>query len=201
MYRGETSLHIALIHHPVLNKKGDIIGSAVTNLDLHDIARVARTYGVSRYYIVTPYPDQQNLAREMLNHWLTGHGGRYNPARKEALSIVRVVDNLEDVQENIRKRFNRKPLLVCTSARKQSCSVSFSEVRKEVNRKHPVILLFGTAHGLAPELLQQADHILPPITGVTDYNHLSVRSAASIILDRLSGTENEQERLEGISQL
>ncbi|WP_457576403.1 RNA methyltransferase [Desulfomarina sp.] len=189
MYRGETSLHIALIHHPVLNKKGDIIGSAVTNLDLHDIARVARTYGVSRYYIVTPFPDQQNLIREMLDHWLTGHGGRYNPARKEALHIVRVADNLETVQESIRKRFNRKPLLVCTSAREQNCPVSYSEVRQEINKKYPVILLFGTAHGLAPELLQLADHVLPPIAGAADYNHLSVRSAASIVIDRLLGAE------------
>ncbi len=188
MYRGETSLHIALIHHPVLNKKGDIIGSAVTNLDLHDIARVARTYGVSRYYIVTPYSDQQNLVREMLDHWLTGHGGQYNPARKEALNIVRVVDNLEHVQENIVKRFNRKPFLVCTSARKQNCSISYSEVKKEINSNHPVLLLFGTAHGLAPELLQRAVHVLPPITGIADYNHLSVRSAASIVIDRLLGT-------------
>ncbi|BCL60367.1 hypothetical protein DGMP_10600 [Desulfomarina profundi] len=187
MYRGETSLHIALIHHPVLNKKGDIIGSAVTNLDLHDIARVARTYGVSRYYIVTPYSDQQNLVREMLDHWLTGHGGQYNPARKEALNIVRVADNLEHVQENIEKRFSRKPFLVCTSARKQNCSVSYSEVKKEINSNHPVLLLFGTAHGLAPELLQRAVHVLPPITGASDYNHLSVRSAASIVIDRLLG--------------
>jgi hypothetical protein len=190
VYKGETSLHIALIHHPVLNKKGERIGSAVTNLDLHDIARVARTYGVRRYYIVTPYSDQQNLVREMLDHWLTGHGAKYNPARKEALSIVRLANDLNEVSESVGKQYNQAPLLICTSAREQSCSVSYGEVRKKISGNHPVILLFGTAHGLAPELLEQADHILPPIIGKTDYNHLSVRSAASIIIDRLQGNND-----------
>jgi len=36
------------------------------------------------------------------------------------------------------------------------------------------------------------DHRLAPIQGVSNYNHLSVRSAAAIILDRLLGTENEK---------
>jgi len=31
------------------------------------------------------------------------------------------------------------------------------------------------------------DMLLEPIEGYTDYNHLSVRSAAAIILDRLLG--------------
>lgn len=41
-----SSVSIALVHYPVLGKKGEIIGSAITNLDLHDIARTAKTYGM-----------------------------------------------------------------------------------------------------------------------------------------------------------
>ncbi len=52
------AVNIALIHFPVINKLGETIGSAVTNLDIHDIARAARTFGVDRYYIITPYADQ-----------------------------------------------------------------------------------------------------------------------------------------------
>ena len=48
-----------------------------------------------------------------------------------------------------------------------------------------VLLLFGTGWGLAPEALARMDDVLEPVRGTTDYNHLSVRSAASIILDRL----------------
>ena len=54
-----------------------------------------------------------------------------------------------------------------------------------------MLLLFGTAHGLAPELSETADYTLPPIESTTGYNHLSVRSAVSIILDRLLGVHEE----------
>ena len=49
----------------------------------------------------------------------------------------------------------------------------------------PICLLFGTGYGLVDEIMAEADYTLEPIVGPTDYNHLSVRSAASIILDRL----------------
>ncbi|MGC8720905.1 MAG: RNA methyltransferase, partial [Thermodesulforhabdaceae bacterium] len=51
----------------------------------------------------------------------------------------------------------------------------------------PVILLFGTAWGLADAVFEQADYILEPIRGKSSYNHLSVRCAAAIIIDRLFG--------------
>ena len=50
----------------------------------------------------------------------------------------------------------------------------------------PQVILFGTAWGLAPELLDSADQVLKPIEGTGRYNHLSVRSAVAIILDRLA---------------
>jgi len=56
-------LYVALVHYPVLNRKGEIIASALTNLDLHDLARTARTYNIPSCYIVTPLKDQQALAR------------------------------------------------------------------------------------------------------------------------------------------
>ena len=36
-------LAIALVHHPVLDKGGAIVTTALTNLDVHDLARSART--------------------------------------------------------------------------------------------------------------------------------------------------------------
>ena len=48
-----------------------------------------------------------------------------------------------------------------------------------------ILLLFGTGWGLTVEVLGQADMVLEPIRGVGDYNHLSVRAAAAVILDRL----------------
>lgn len=182
-----TTLNIALIHHPVMNKRDEVIGSAVTNLDIHDIARAAKTYGVANYFITTPYNDQQQLVRELLAHWQTGHGAKYNPARKEALAIVRLADSLEIVIERLTEQYGRRPLIVATSATLHDNTVSYVEIGRSIAQGDPVLLLFGTAHGLAPEILQVTDATLPPVTGGTQYNHLSVRSAASITIDRLLG--------------
>jgi hypothetical protein len=183
-----TALNIALIHHPVMNKRGEVIGSAVTNLDIHDIARTAKTYGVSQYFITTPYKDQQHLVRELLAHWQTGHGATYNPARKEALSIVELADSLEEVIAKLTEQYGVRPLVVATSALLRENTLSYAVLGQRITKGDPVLLLFGTAHGLAPEILQLTDVTLPPIRGGTQYNHLSVRSAASIIIDRLLGS-------------
>lgn len=181
------SVDIALIHHPVLGRNKEIIGSAITNLDLHDIARTAKTYGIGTYYIVTPYADQQDLVTEIIDHWQSGHGSTYNPARKEAFSLVRLADSLDEVVADIRRNRLEVPKVVTTSAVKQDSSISFAESRKRIESGEATLLLFGTAHGLAPELLEQADYSLPAITGKTGYNHLSVRAAVAIICDRLLG--------------
>ena len=181
-------LAIALLHHPVLNKRGETIGSAVTNLDLHDISRAARTYGVRDYFVATPFEDQLELIGEITNHWQKGHGASANPARKEALARVKAVDGLETIIDDLSSTYNRRLLVVATSARQQANQMSYKALRTHLEMNtSPVLLLFGTAHGLAPEIMDRADAVLPPIGNNTDYNHLSVRSAVSIILDRLLG--------------
>ena len=50
-----------------------------------------------------------------------------------------------------------------------------------------VVLIFSTAWGLDQAVIDEADYVLAPISGISDYNHLSVRSAAAITLDRLMG--------------
>jgi len=181
-------LDIALLHHPVLNKAGETIGSAVTNLDLHDLARAARTYGVGRYYLATPYEDQHELVAQIIGHWQDGYGAVYNPARKEALAIISPAYSLDEIVADVRTRRGQTPLLVATSARPCADAVGYREMRDQLEHdRHPVLLLFGTAHGLAPQCLARADKVLQPIRGRSPYNHLSVRSAVAIVLDRLLG--------------
>ncbi len=188
MREQKADLDIVLLHHPVTNKSGETIGSAVTNLDLHDIARVARTYGVNNYYVATPYEDQHELINEITVHWLRGHGATYNPARKEALALVKTAYSLDAVIDEINERTGASPFLVTTSARKRKNEVQYEDLRYHLlNNVSPVLLLFGTAHGIADEVMEKADAALPPICGNSTYNHLSVRSAVSIILDRLLG--------------
>ncbi|MCA1766086.1 MAG: RNA methyltransferase [Desulfobulbaceae bacterium] len=178
---------LALIHYPVCNRNREIIGSAVTNLDLHDIARLGRTFGIDRYYLVTPFADQQRLVREILDHWQTGHGSCYNVHRKEALSIVRLCDDIAALYEEVTAKWRQRPAILATSAADSKNVLGYDEVRARIFDGEPVLLLFGTGWGMAPELLAEVDGLLPPLKGPGDYNHLSVRSAAAIILDRLLG--------------
>ena len=111
-------LDIALIHYPVVNKKQELIGSAVTNLDLHDIARAGRTFGVGTYWVVTPYEQQQELTAGIVGHWTDGYGGTVNPDRADALSIIQIRANLEQVIAEMTEQDGQAPLVVATSAGK-----------------------------------------------------------------------------------
>jgi len=184
------NLSIALIHYPVTNKNGDVITSAVTNLDLHDMARSARTYGVKAFYVVTPLEDQKALAAKLVDHWVSGGGARYNPKRCEALQLIHIRDNLEQVTADIEQANGQRPQTIVTCARPQRGSVSYGALREKLGDGAPALLLFGTAWGLAPECMSAADIILDPVRGIGPYNHLSVRSATAIILDRLCGEFN-----------
>jgi len=182
-----TNLYIALTHYPVINKNGDVIASAVTNLDLHDIARAAKTYGVKSFYVVTPLADQQELVGRIVSHWVNGIGSSYNPKRREALELIRIKNSLDEVTDNIRKLWGDIPKTVVTSAKCSPGNISFSRFRKMLNGGNAYLLIFGTAWGLTENIIDGADYILDPVMGNTNYNHLSVRSATSIILDRLFG--------------
>ncbi|MFZ5564434.1 MAG: RNA methyltransferase [Thermodesulfobacteriota bacterium] len=179
-------MYVALVHHPVLGRQGETIASAVTNLDLHDIARAAKTYGAAGYYVVTPLEDQKRLVERITAHWTTGGGSRYNPLRARAFDLIRVCDSLADATAHAGAEAGADPLVVATSARRHPAAVSVNFVKDRL-RQVPVMLVFGTSWGLAPELLDRVDHVLEPLAGKTEYNHLSVRSAVSIILDRLAG--------------
>jgi len=185
------SLYVALAHYPVVNKRGDTIASAVTNLDLHDISRAAKTYGVKRFYVVTPLADQQSLIARIISHWTQGVGAVYNPARRSALDLIRVKDSVAAAAEAVQGIEKVYPKTVATCARRYPSSIGFEEFRGMLQHGRPHLLVFGTAWGLADPFISQADYILEPISGQTGYNHLSVRSAAGIILDRLVGTRQE----------
>lgn len=179
-------VYIALVHYPVYNKSLKIINTAFTNLDIHDIARAGRTYGIRGFYLVQPVEEQRILAKRVLEHWLNGPGRKFNPTRSEALKIVHLANSIEDVLEEIKNSDGIKPKLIVTDARNTDNMIGYEELKEQmILGEEPVLLLFGTGWGIANEVFEKADFILKPIEGIYDYNHLSVRSAASIILDRL----------------
>ncbi len=181
---------MALLHHPVTNKRGEVITSAVTNLDLHDISRAVATYGVKRFYVVTPVSDQLELAEKIVAHWTKGHGAQYNPKRKHALEHIRVMETPDQVLKDIEEETGERPQTVATDARARDGAVGYREFAQMAATGSPFVLLFGTAWGLTDEFLDTADLVLKPICGPEKYNHLSVRSAAAIILDRILGVRN-----------
>lgn len=181
-------LYIALLHTPVYNKRGETITTSITNLDLHDISRVARTYGVKRYFLVHPQGSQLELAREMLGYWQSGFGGSYNSDRKEALKVLDLAEDLDEVKDRIVQLEGASPRTVVTDARIFPQSISYLDLRSQIqNSAAPFLIMFGTGWGLTREVIEKADHILYPLESTGDYNHLSVRSAVSIIMDRLAG--------------
>ncbi len=182
------NLYLALTHYPVINKQGVQIASAVTNLDLHDLARLARTYGLKRFYVITPLSDQQRLVSQIVDHWVSGAGATYNPARHHALSMISVHDCLADAcRDASRIEGDDGVQIVATSARRLAGAMSFQRMRERLQTAPPLMLVLGTAWGLADTVIDAADYVLEPVIGCTDYNHLSVRAAAAIILDRLLG--------------
>ncbi len=181
-------LYIALVHYPVLNRTGETIASAITNLDLHDLARSCRTYGIPAVYIVTPLKDQQALSNRLTAHWIEGRGGELLPERREALKLLRVVEDIPSAQRDIMLRTGKQPIVWATTARKEDESLSHLDAREHLDREErPFLLLFGTGWGLAPAVFEHADAVLDPIAGTGSYNHLPVRSAVAIIMDRLLG--------------
>jgi hypothetical protein len=179
-------LYIALVHYPVLNRRGEIIASAITTMDLHDLARSCCTYGIPLCYIVTPLKDQAVLARRVISHWIEKIGRDLAPDRAEALERLSVVESIGTAVEDILEKTGLQPIVWATSAQNGTGGISHAAARSELEESsRPHLLLFGTGWGLAPSVFSEADGLIEPIAGKNGFNHLSVRCAASILMDRL----------------
>ncbi len=189
----KSNLALALVHYPVYNKHHEVVTTAITNLDIHDIARSSKTFGLDNYYLVTPSSHQQELAARITGHWQDGWGASYNPDRKDALDIISTVNSVDEAIRDLESQFNRPVTTVVTAAKQRPGSLSFQQFRHQLESdlNAPYLLLFGTGWGLSDECFEKADIMLDPIYGCGSYNHLSVRSAAAIMLDRLKGTAHE----------
>ena len=175
---------IALVHYPVLDRRGDVVTSAVTNLDIHDLARLATSYNLSRYYLVTPAVEQQILTRRIVEHWQKGAGASYNPDRCQALDCLRVMNSLDEALADWRFVAGPDARAVLTGARHHD-GIDYRQA-SSLAAESPVMLVFGTGHGLAPEIYTAERPCLKPVRA-GQYNHLSVRTAAAVVIDRIIG--------------
>lgn len=175
------------MHFPVVNKQGDLVTSSVTTLDVHDMSRICRTYGVETLFVVTPLEVQRELVGQIIDHWQTGFGATYNPTRKEALGITRVTGTLQEAIAEVEEATGGTPQILVPDARRFPNVMSYPRARKMLQQGGVYLILFGTAWGLDPSQVERADIVLAPIEGRSGYRHLPVRAAAAVILDRLLG--------------
>lgn len=180
-------LYLALVHHPVYDKNGAVVTTAVTNMDVHDFGRLACTFGARAFYVCTPVATLRRLVDRIIRHWEVGPGAVYNETRKEALALVRQVADLDEAVTDVeREGGGVLPFLVGTSAREGGNRLSYPALARRLREDpRPVLLVFGTGWGLTDEVTGRLDGLLEPIRGSGDYNHLSVRAAGAIVLDRL----------------
>ena len=169
------------------DKNREIIATSVTNLEIHDIARSCMTFGIDLCYIVTPLPRQRQITEQLIHHWEHGYGATYNPLRSEALKRVVIKNDVDEMLAEIRK--DGEPIVIGTSslARKEK-AIGYGSLRRWIEREErPFLLLFGTGWGLTEETVGLCEKMLMPIEGPGKYNHLSLRVAVGIILDRIFG--------------
>jgi len=180
-------LFIALLHHPVYNKSGQVITTSITGFDLHDIARSALSYGVLGYYVVNPLEAQRKFAERIVGCWRRGESFDFNPTRAEAFDILKLKSDLGEAVADISRMCKAQPKIVATSA-KADKGTGYREMSEILEKSEdPHLILFGTGWGLAREIVDSSDYVLEAIKGKTGYRHLSVRSAVAITLDRLLG--------------
>ena len=182
---------VALVHHPVYDKNRRVVATALTNLDLHDIARSTRTYGLAGFLVVHPVAAQRELATRIAGHWLA-EGAEKNDFRRQAIERVAVVENLAAAVAHVEARAGTRPRVIVTCAKPSPRAVGYRAVGSPSHTMAgPVVLVFGTGWGLTEEVMDGADGRLAPIQAASDYNHLSVRSACAIVLDRLYGDRED----------
>ena len=162
-----SGLYVALIHHPVYDRNRSVVTTALTNIDVHDIARSCCTFGARAFYVITPVDAHRALARRVVRHWQHGHGADYNPTRREALE-TRTARAEPRGRRNRHRTGDRR---TAPADRDQRAGPPRGDGRSRAprgNRKRaeiPYLVLLGTGWGLTETVLARADRNLAPIRG------------------------------------
>ena len=179
-------VYIALVHYPAYNSRLEVVSTAFKSIDAHDISRDATTYGVRKFYLINPVEEQRRLAGRLVDHWVEGEGKNFNETKSKAFGIISIISTIEEAIGQIEEIEGKKPKIVATDARFSDDMTGYRTLREKIfENEEPFLILFGTGSGLTLETIKAADYVLRPISGYSEFNHLSVRSAAAIVLDRL----------------
>lgn len=183
--------YVVLAHHPVLDRNAKVVTTSVTNFDIHDIARSCATYAVAGYFPVSPVRLQREKIERIVHIWRREIRQAGAETRGQALSGIEVMSSVAEAITLVEARHQMTPWVVTTSAlaSEPSKSVDFTDLRAQrvADAKRPLLLILGTGWGLHESIISLSDQQLAPLAGPGNFNHLSVRSAAAAILDRLFG--------------
>lgn len=168
----------------MLNRLGEVISSTVDSFDFFDASRLALTYGVDRMYIVHPEPAQQALVSRLIAHGQAQ--GRQDAQRGHFEHSVGVHD-LQAAIDDVQARCQCRPKVVATTARSGPPKVGLGSLRDSLSPQRPQLWLIGKAWGMTQAVIDGADCVAASIDTGTGYNHLSVRSALAIYIDRMLG--------------
>lgn len=184
--RACSGFYLALVHYPVLNRLGETISSTVDSFDFFDASRLALTFGIDQMYIVHPKAAQQALVARLIEH---GQKQGREQAERGYFDHSQGVQDLQVAVDDVTRRCGRAPKIIATTAKPGVDRVSVRALREELSPESPQLWLIGKAWGMTQALIEGADAVVESIDGRTGYNHLSVRSALSIYVDRMLGGE------------
>ena len=146
--------YVMEVHYPVLDKRGEKSSTAITGMDLHDIARACRTYGIKKYLLVTPLAQQREMAKRIAGHWTSGWGSEYNPDRKEAFSTLKIFASVQKALAWVLEKEKREPFKIATTAKRHAGARHWLSLKREILKKdHSPVFMFGTGWGLHDEVM------------------------------------------------
>lgn len=102
--------------------------------------------------------------------------------------FTKVVDSIERCNKRNRRRSRRTEATYHNYLSKDFLKIQLvtkTYLSKYLKMTSPIFYFFGTGWGLTNEVMDMSTYILEPIRAKCKYNHLSVRAAVAIILDRL----------------
>ena len=76
-------------------KKKEVVSTCITGVDLHDIARTSKTFGLAKYFVVNPFPAQRKFAERIISCWRSEKSFVHNWTRAEAFKLIEVKESLE----------------------------------------------------------------------------------------------------------
>ena len=107
-----------------------------------------------------------------MEFWRQGYGAEYNPDRREALERVMLTESIAAAEAWIRDNYGGPVIKVITDAHINPDTVSYAALRRRIwpeaagaGADTNYLLLFGTGHGLAAEVMASAGLVLGPILG------------------------------------